>query len=235
MAAAKKTTGIETVTIKPIKNKFLPIRIVGDSPLIIHAWDEKAKRMMLETQTGAKKIKKHPEKMPFDDFARSLHWITPMPTETVIDRSTTEPREVVTEDIFLEAIKNGAKFGFPANSIKLSGNAAAYRMGWVKNQMELRTAYFINSEYGELAEIKGSVPELREDMVKVGMGSADIRYRAMFNEWYMDVTLQYNESGNLSLSDIISVINAGGYGCGLGEWRPERDGIFGRYHVEMVK
>ena len=31
---------------------------------------------------------------------------------------------------------------------------------------------------------------------------------------------------------IINAINAGGYVCGLGEWRPERDGSYGQFHVK---
>ena len=108
-------------------------------------------------------------------------------------------------------------------------------MGWVKNQMALRGAYFLKSEYGELAWIRGSAPVMREDMVKVGMGSSDLRYRPMFTEWYCDLTLCINTGFGMTFDDIINVINAGGAGVGVGEWRPERDGIFGTYHVEIVK
>lgn len=226
-----KTT--ETVAIKPLKLKEIPIRIVGDTPLIVHAWSEKAKKEMLDAQQGKGKTKKKPTKMPFDDFARALYWITPMPEVEVEDPQTGEPRMVVTEEAFDEAIKNGARFGFPANSFKLAGNSAAYRLGWVKNQMGLRGAYFLNAVDGsELVEIKGSAPVIREDMVKVGMGTADLRYRPMFEEWYCDMILQYNASGEMKLNDILSCIEAGGYVCGIGEWRPEKDGQFGRFHIE---
>lgn len=234
MAVAKKA---ETVTMKPIKIDHVKVRIVGDTPLIVHAWSEKAKREMLEAQTGGKKkIKKRPSKMPFDDFARALYWLTEMPTEIIKDPGTQEDRDVVTEELFDEAIKNGARFGFPANSFKQSANSAAYRMGWVSNQMALRGSYFLNAEdSGYLVEIKGDKPMLREDMVRVGIGTADIRYRPIFEHWYCDMILEYNASGSMSLDDILNCINAGGYAVGVGEWRPERDGSFGRFHVEIVK
>lgn len=223
----------EVISIRPVKLKRIPIRIIGDTPLIVHAWSEKAKREMLETQTRKNKTKKKPERMPFDDFARSLYWLTPMPTKTVIDGGTGEPRDVVTEELFDKAIEDGAKFGFPANSFKLAGNSAAYRMEWVKNQMQLRGSYFLNAEDGgEYVEIKGDSPLCREDMVRIGNGSADIRYRAIFANWYCDMILEYNESGAMKLNDILSCIEAGGYVTGVGEWRPEKDGTFGRYHIE---
>lgn len=223
----------DTVAIKPLKLKRIPIRIIGDTPLIVHAWSEKAKKEMLDAQQGKGKTKKKPTKMPFDDFARALYWITPMPEVMIDDEATGEKRMVVTEEIFDEAIKNGARFGFPANSFKLAANSSAYRLGWVKNQMGLRGAYFLNAEDGsELVEIKGSTPVIREDMVKVGQGTADLRYRPMFENWYCDLILEYNESGDMKLSDILSCIEAGGYVCGVGEWRPEKDGQFGRFHIE---
>ena len=230
--AAKK---VEEIAIRKMETVTAKIRIVGDSPLIVHAWSEKAKREMLDTQTGKNKTKKKPCKLPFDDFARALYWITPMPTETINDPCNGEQREVVTEELFDKAVKEGAKFGFPANSFKMAGNSAAYRMGWVKNQMQLRGAYFISSEYGELAEIKGDTPMLREDTVRVGMGSSDLRYRPIFENWHCDLNLTIDKGYGLTLDDIVNVINAGGSGVGIGEWRPEKDGIFGRYHVELKK
>lgn len=211
----------EIVEIKPLDIKEVKIKIVGDTPLIVHAWSEKAKRMMLEAQMKSTKTKARELRDPYDDFIQSMYWIEGKP-----ERSTPEA--------FEKAVKNGAKWGFPIGAIKMAGNAAAYRMGWVKNQMGLRGAYFLRSEYGELARIEGSVPEMREDMVRVGMGSADLRYRAEFKDWSMNLVLEYNASGDMTLEQIINVINAGGYVCGLGEWRPEKDGSNGRYHIENV-
>jgi hypothetical protein len=33
---------------------------------------------------------------------------------------------------------------------------------------------------------------MREDMVRIGMGTADIRYRGEFPEWSVDVPLRFN-------------------------------------------
>lgn len=217
---ATKKAESNVVEIKALDIKRVQIKIVGDSPLIVHAWSEKAKRMMLETQMKTTKTKAKEVRNPYDDFIQSMYWITEKPEST--------------PEAFEKAVKAGAKWGFPTSSIKQAGNSAAYRLGWVKNQMELRGAYFLTSEYGDLAEIKGSIPEMREDMVRIGMGSADLRYRAEFKNWYMTLTLEYNASGNMTLEQILNCVNVGGYSVGLAEWRPEKDGIFGRFHVEAV-
>lgn len=211
----------EVVEIRPLDIKRVKIRITGDSPLIVHAWSEKAKRMMLETQMKTTKTKGKPVRDPYDDFVQSLYWLEGKPDES-------------TPEAFEKAVKNGAKWGFPVGAIKQAGNSAAYRMGWVKNQMNLRGAYFLQTEYGEMAEIQGAIPEMREDMVRVGMGTADLRYRGEFKNWHMDMILEYNASADMTLEQILNVINAGGYTVGIGEWRPEKDGSFGKYHIETI-
>ena len=216
MATKKATT--EVIEIRPIEIKKVTIRIVGDTPLIMHAWSEKAKRMMLEAQMGVAKGKKKEAKNPVDDFIRSMYWLTPMPEDGTMES-------------FEEAIANGARFGFPVTAFKQAAISAAYRMGWAKDKMSMRGAFFIDSDENGMIEIHSDTPEMREDMVKIGMGTADIRYRGEFKNWYADLTISYNANGQYSLENIVNIINAGGYVCGVGEWRPERDGQNGMFHV----
>lgn len=215
---ATKKAATEVIEIRPIEIKKVTIRIVGDTPLIMHAWSEKAKRMMLEAQMGVAKGKKKEAKNPVDDFIRSMYWLTPMPEDGTMES-------------FEEAIANGARFGFPVTAFKQAAISAAYRMGWAKDKMSMRGTFFIDSDENGMIEIHSDTPEMREDMVKVGMGTADIRYRGEFKNWYADLTISYNANGQYSLENIVNIINAGGYVCGVGEWRPERDGQNGMFHV----
>ena len=215
---ATKKAATEVIEIRPIEIKKVTIRIVGDTPLIMHAWSEKAKRMMLEAQMVVANGKKKEAKNPVDDFIRSMYWLTPMPEDGTMES-------------FEEAIANGARFGFPVTAFKQAAISAAYRMGWAKDKMSMRGAFFIDSDENGMIEIHSDTPEMREDMVKVGMGTADIRYRGEFKNWYADLTISYNANGQYSLENIVNIINAGGYVCGVGEWRPERDGQNGMFHV----
>lgn len=209
---------VEVVAIKPIEMQTVDVTIKGDTPLIMHAWSEKAKRMMLEAQQGKAKGKKKEAKNPVEDFINSMYWLTEPPAEG-------------TEEAFEAAFAKGAKFGFPVTAFKQAAISAAYRMGWVKDKMGLRGAFFIESDYGEMTEIKSDVPVMREDMVKVGMGTADLRYRGEFRNWSTTFRVKFNANGQFSLENIINIINAGGTICGVGEWRPERDGQNGMFHV----
>ena len=207
----KKAT-TEVIEIRPIQIKKATVHIVGDTPLIMHAWSEKAKREMLEKQMKVTKTKSRDAKNPVD-------WLSPMPEE-------------MTMEAFEEAIANGARFGFPITAFKQAAISAAYRMGWAKDKMSMRGAFFIDGDENQMLEIKSDAPIMREDMVKVGMGTADIRYRGEFRNWSADINISFNENGQYSLEQIINIINAGGYVCGVGEWRPERDGQYGMFHVD---
>lgn len=208
----------EIIEIKPIQIKKATIHIEGDTPLIVHAWSEKAKREMLEKQMKVTKTKAKTAKNPVEDFIRSMYWLTPMPEE-------------MTEAAFDEAINNGARFGFPVTGFKQAAISAAYRMGWAKDKASLRGAFFIDCDENQMIEIKGDAPIMREDMVKLQGTTADIRYRGEFRNWSAEMTISFNENGQYTLEQIINIINAGGYVCGVGEWRPERDGQYGMFHV----
>lgn len=231
---ASKETLIE---IKPVEMVEVPIRIVGDTPLVMHAWSAKARRMISNPELTPPAKKRY--RNPFEDFVTSLYWVSGPPTE-------------LTEEGVGKALDNGARFGFPIGAIKDASISAAYRMGWTKDKVSARCAFFVKADtdhYNEvdvdwegnatikevqsdLVEIKYGTISMREDMVRVGMGSADVRYRGELRDWYADLTIRYNKNGAYSLQDIVNFINAGGYACGLGEMRPEKSGSCGMFHVE---
>ena len=216
--AAKKT---ETLEVRSVEIERVSISIVGDSPLIVHAWSEKAKRQMLEAQMKATKTKGHDPKNPVEDFINSLYWVGQKPTD-------------YTEEAFAAAVEAGAQWGVPVTAIKQAAASGGFRSGALKDRMGIRGSFFIEGvQVGgdTLAVIEGPAPVMREDMVKVGMGTADLRYRGMFESWRMNLTISYNKNGPISLEQIVNLINLGGYMVGIGEWRPERDGQYGMFHV----
>jgi hypothetical protein len=83
---------------------------------------------------------------------------------------------------------------------------------------------------GEYVEITG-IPTMREDMVRIGMGTSDVRYRGEFNPWEATFTVKYN-ANVFSAEQIINLFNLGGFACGIGEWRAEKGGSYGMYHVK---
>ena len=224
------TKGKEIITIKTPNILKTNITLVGDTPLIVHAWGSKAKKMMLEAQQKVKKDKKAMAvRDPFSEFMEALYWITPQPEEN-------------TPEAFEEAVRNGAKFGFPITAIKQAALSACYRAGIIPNQMGMKSVFYLNAVDGanngtgsELAVIESDEPPYcREDMVKIGgqQKVADLRYRPCFEKWKIRLTVSLIDVGTFSMENIINAIEMGGFMNGIGEWRMERDGDFGRFHVE---
>lgn len=196
-----------TLQIPRIDVKRLVLKLSGDSPLISHAWSQKAIDMMLDKQMKKAKAAKA-AKDPWSDFCESLYWVTGKPEK---------PNEKDVE---------GAKFGFPCVAFKAAAVGACRFSDGIK-MTEARGAFHV---IGELSTIESDPPKMRQDMVRIGMGTADVRFRGEFTEWSTELTISYNAAA-LSPEQIVNLFNIAGFGVGVGEWRPEKDGSYGRFHV----
>jgi len=204
--AMKKSDAPNVIEIPRLNVQHMEVTLIGDSALISHRWSDKAKTMMLDKQMKKAKGAKE-AKDPWMDFCQSLYWISAMP-----ERPT-------------EADIAKAKFGFPAVAFKSAAVDACSHVDGV-TKVEARGAFHIQ---GDMVEIKG-IPQMREDMVRIAMGTADIRHRGEFREWSAKFTVRFNPNV-LSAEQIINLFNTAGFGVGIGEWRPQKDGSYGMFRV----
>ena len=241
--AENKKSEPQRIKIKTFPVKKARIKIVGDSPLLVHAWSEKAKRLMLEAQQdpdpkkGKGKTKKHEIREPFADFVNAAYWISAKPE---VDGLPDEEQH----RLFEEAWENGATFGFPVIAFKKAAVTAVWSAGLITSQPFMKRLFHVHAVNGthvgsgqELAVIKtDDPPEFCEDMVKVGpQKTADLRYRPAFRNWSTELEIELIETGTFTMEDIISAFALGGFMNGVGEWRVEKDGEFGCFHVESVE
>lgn len=194
-----------TISLDQIAAETLEVPIVGTAPLIVHRFSEKAKRQMLDATQGRKTPK--------------------------------EPKDPHAEyDAAFYRMKDGESFGFPAVAFKKATVGAARFYGKDVSMAALKQCMFFKGEPGAdgqgLFPVSGE-PQMREDVVTVGRGS-DLRYRPEFVEWSTTLTVTYVLS-SLTRSSILSLIDAGGMGVGVGEWRPEKGGDFGTYRIDPTR
>lgn len=184
-----------TVTLPPLRIETIRVTLIGDTPLIVHRWSEKAKKMMLDKQMKKASAGKE-AKDPVQDFKDSLY-----------------------------VLPDGG-FGFPIIGFKAAAVTACTSIGGV-TKVAARQAFHVD---GEFARIEGDEPTMREDMVRVGMGTADIRYRGEFKRWWTTISVKHN-ANVFSAEQVLNLFSTAGFAVGVGEWRPEKDGQFGRFHV----
>lgn len=191
------------IQLKRIERQIAVITIEGTAPLIVHAWSKKAKQMMLDAQQG----KKTPKglKDPQADFEASQYRF------------------------------DDGGHGFPTMGLKaatVKGGGRAFGKAVKMTEMRQHLT-FIPDGMGvdgmQLTRLICPDPKMREDMVRVGMGAADIRHRAEYSSWAADLRIEYLPSV-IDLGSIIALVDAGGSN-GIGEWRPEKNGAFGTYRV----
>lgn len=198
----------QMVAIDKIDAETLVVPIVGTAPLIVHNWSEKAKRQMLDAQQGRKKVKEI--RNPQADYESSFY-------------------RIATED--------GDAYGFPVLGFKAATIGGARYYGKSVTMTMLRQCMFFRgvvtkADPQQLVRIYGE-PQMREDVVRVGQGT-DLRYRAEFPEWSAELTITYVATA-ISKDSILSLIDAGGLGVGVGEWRPQKSGEYGTYQIDVSK
>lgn len=198
-------TTTPTIVIDKIASESMRVPIIGTSPLIVHKFSAKAKQAMLDAMQGRKGPKEN--KNPEQDYESCFYRLP--------------------DD----------RYGFPVLGFKAATVGAARFYGKTLKMTELRQFIFMHGVYSTadqqaLVPLEGE-PKMREDIVRVGMGT-DLRYRPEFREWSAVLHVTYVKSC-LSRDSVLSLIDAGGMGVGIGEWRPEKRGEFGTYAIDTNK
>lgn len=137
-------------------------------------------------------------------------------------REAKNPAQQFRESLY--PLPDGDGYGFPAVAFK----AAAVRAANDANikMTDARRSFHVKGEY---VRIQGE-PQSREDMVRLSSGTADIRYRAEFPEWECELEIEYNATV-MSAEQILNLFEIAGFGVGIGDWRPEKNGQFGRFKL----
>lgn len=122
--------------------------------------------------------------------------------------------------------------GFPSAAFKAAAVGAVRNFDGL-TMVQAKQAMLMLGEGPELLVPILGEPEMRTDMVRVGMGTSDMRYRAMFSTWGTILKVTYNPA-ILTVNSVMTLIQASGFG-GVGEWRPSAPksatGTFGMFNV----
>ena len=190
------------ITLEEMQQSVLTTRIIGISPFIQHKWSEKAIQMMRDKHAGVR-VKNREIRKPEEEFRDAAY---------------------VCED---------GRFGIPAGGIKACLIGAAHKDIGLEKTL-LRKSLFIipDDPINNLIALETDDPLMREDTVRVGAGTTDLRYRPEFRNWSMILNFEFDAQA-LTQPTILNLVQRAGFGVGLGEWRPEKGGENGRFEVDV--
>lgn len=223
------------IEVAVIRKGRVTIRIVGDSPLVVNAFDAKTLQQIEDKQTG-KATAGRVAKDITDGFMRSLHVLPAIPADNWDGKAILHDDEAANREAGLGgefATYATGRFGFRSCGIKASlvraGKYLNFRM------TDLQCAFHINGEYQEIIpKNPENGPIMRRDMVRVANGNPDVRFRGEFpSGWEITFTVEYMKS-MVSVQHIVQMCRQAGFGVGLGEWRREKGGSWGGFQVIEV-
>lgn len=190
--------------------------ITGTAPFVMNAFSQKAMQMMLdkmeaEVKPGTKKAPRKARNYQ-EDFEGSKH------------------------------ISAEGWIGIPASAIR-SAMISACRLVNTKMTMAKMSIFVehegIDTVSGQpLVRMVSKPPRLVKHPVRNQTGVADIRVRAMFDEWSAKIRIMFDED-QFSISDVTNLLLRAGCQVGIGEGRPdsrESNGQgWGTFKVQMLQ
>jgi hypothetical protein len=186
----------ETVRMRQEPIARLPLLIVGTRPLIVHAWDEKQRRAMLERHTKeAESVLEARD--PAAEFEAAKY-------------ISAEGWEGVPAHGFKGALTEGSRY---------VGNKKLLNMTLLKG------ALYIGADCPATNLLRLYSPNparMREDLVRIGPRGARVavlRFRPEYWPWALVVTVQF-PTQLFSTNQIVDLVRAAGSFNGFCEWRP---------------
>lgn len=123
------------------------------------------------------------------------------------------------------------RYGVPVSGLKKCLIGAAHKDIGLDKVLVRKSLFILCDDVGGVLPMECDEPLMREDLVRVGAGSADLRYRPEFRNWTVELAIEF-DGDLLQPNDILTLFDRAGFGVGLCESRPEKSGENGRFKVD---
>lgn len=222
MATKPKVTN-DTIQIPAPNIKQMLVHIKGTSPLIYHKWDEKAKQMILDKQM--KKVVKKEARDPEAEYLNSFYYDS--------EGNIAFPARNIKQAIVGSArFLNGVAMTVLRGTVFTVGDKDGFipiLINGKKVKPSTLVQEVVNDHIAGMDEKNNSI-KMRRDMVTVGMGGTDIRFRGQVEDWEMEFLIKF-DADVLSPEQVLNLLQRAGFSQGLGEWRAEKNGESGAFEV----
>jgi|CXWL01.1.fsa_nt_gi hypothetical protein len=209
------------IVVDPLAIQRATITLVGETPLLMNNFSNKGTPFttMRDRMLGIPAPKNRPPKDPVRDFIGALYCIgDPKITGTMKGFMAGKP------------VTAKGKFYLPFSMVKGAIETAATDVDGASKAGVRRAVRIVEDK----VPLIGDDPYMVEHVVRLSNGAPDIRYRAQFDKWQVTFAVDIN-TATLSVERLVNLFNAAGFSAGLGDWRPEKGGEFGRFAVKHGK
>lgn len=210
MATKQKTATIHLPEIKIERHELF---LIGNAPLIAHAFPEKQRKQMLDKQMKNAKGGRDAR----DPYAEVEAARYRLPDGRDGFPAVGFKAAAVTACTSLaDVTKVAARQAFRVDGMLMNAP------GLIEGSL-IRTA---------LVPLIAHEPAIREDVVRLSGPSrtAEMRYRPEYPIWGVILDVALNPQV-ISIGQLASMFQAAGHGVGIGDYRPERDGDCGTFDV----
>lgn len=187
----------ETIHIAPPNIKKGEVWIIGNAPLVMHKFSDKAKNMMREKQAAGTTANTKKGNRAAKDF-----------------------------DALFEGARHRSFEGWDGIPAAAFRNACIdacrlvnYKMTMAKMSVVVEADGFDATEGTPLVKIIGGEPRKLESMVRLATGVCDISVRPQWLEWGARIRFKY-DADQFTANDVVNLIARAGMQVGICEGRP---------------
>lgn len=206
---ARTTKNAPDTAVQGIRTITLTLRGRKGSPLVIHAFAEKAKEEIRQKQAkAAKKVKEARE--PEAEF-RAARYLDQEGRECA--PITALKKSIITAaSAFEDITKVGLRQAIFVDSVATPGSP------------------LVPIEKHDGTPATG---RMREDAVTIGINTRGLAYRPEYPEWQLRVSIEFNPR-LVSEEQLLALVDQAGWGVGICEGRPEKSSALGWGRFERV-
>ena len=233
--ASRKTVdgGPRKFKIVPARKSFLALTIVGDTPILVHRMCERALAAIADKQNATDAVKKKREpRLPAREYSEAKYLINDSAPHLIHDEWSEEFRQEILDLGGAYKSRGEDVPGFPVIGVYKAMKRACKHIAGL-SMADAPAMFRIRNDGGpvaELSELKYSVNMMRRDRVVLQGKTATVAYRPQYNDWSLRVCIEFNPD-MIAAEKIVNVLSDAG-SVGIGAWRPEKDGIFGQFHLD---
>lgn len=201
------------IEIPEVRLERHTLYLVGNAPLIVHAFPEKARKAMIDKQMKTAKGGRD-ARDPEAEFEASRYRLPD--GRDGFPAVAFKGAAVTACTALADVTKVAARQAFRVDGVQMNSRG-------VIEGSSVRTA---------LVPLIAHEPLMREDVVRLSgpSRSAEMRYRPEYSIWGVELGIVLNPQV-VSIGQLATMFQAAGHGVGVGDYRPERDGDCGTFDV----